>query len=317
MPAAGWERRSRGGRRAEDRARKPILVSESGKALSQLLDLGARALLAAGFADRAGLWLSGSRSGEPGSGSVVEAKSGPIPEHWKLLDVSAPFLRAALESPDLLRVDMVADETTPQIGPIAGMQTVIWVPLHSGDRSIGLCMVGYAVTPENLDTDAIQVLANEIALAVQYHRNGPASELAAEELRAQLRISQAILGGIPAHSIFSQIARAARNCVGAEFLAVGAGNVASAAGGGWDGAAGWLAAVRQGNFTQIWRKVLKEGRKVETSGRAPVKLAGDSKELKQLNLDRVVAIPLEVRGTTGGVLMAGFSRSEYSGEEVS
>ena len=86
MPAVGWMRRWRAGRGAEDRANAPVLAAARGEPLSQLLHLGARALLEAADADRAGLWLSGRR-GESGAGYVVESVPGPIPEQWKRLDV--------------------------------------------------------------------------------------------------------------------------------------------------------------------------------------------------------------------------------------
>jgi hypothetical protein len=80
MSAAGWMRRWRGGRGTEDQASAPVLAVARGEPLSQLLQLGARALLVAAGADRAGLWLSGDRRGESGTGCVVEAVPGPIPE---------------------------------------------------------------------------------------------------------------------------------------------------------------------------------------------------------------------------------------------
>src|ERR1700693_2164933 len=105
MPAVGWMRRWRGGRGAEDRGRGAVLAAARGEPLSQLLHLGARALLAAADADRAGLWLSGDRRGESGSGCVAEKVPGPVPEQWKRLDVSTPFLRAALEATGPLQVE--------------------------------------------------------------------------------------------------------------------------------------------------------------------------------------------------------------------
>ncbi len=316
MPSAGWERRWRGGRRAEDRASTPVLVSASGEGLAQILHLGARALLGAGDANRAGLWLSGRRSGESGAGCVVESKPGPIPEQWKLLDVSAPFLRAALESPSPLRVDLVADEATPHIGPLVGMHSAVWIPLHEGDRTFGLGMVGYARPPGNLDVEALRVLADEIALAVQHHKNAGRNERAAEELRTQLRLSRAVLSGVSTDSIFRQIARAARNCLQAEFIALGAGSAPPIVGGGWEGAPGWLAVLRQESLSQLWRKVLKEGRKAEISGAALAKISGTLKDVPHSILDRVVAIPIPVRSGARGVLMAGLLRSENAGDDL-
>jgi len=187
MPAAGWERRLRGGRRTEDRASAPVLASARGEPLDQLLHLGARALLAAGYADRVGLWLPGRRRGEPGAGCVLESKPGPIPEQWKQLDVSAPFLRAALESPNPLRVDLVADETTPKLGPLVGMHSAVWIPLRVGDQTFGLSMLGYAQAAGNLDLDALHALSDEIALAIKHQRNG---KLDREAARVEQKASQ-------------------------------------------------------------------------------------------------------------------------------
>ncbi len=277
-------------------------------------------MLAAGYADRVGLWLPGSRRGQPGAGCVVEAKAGPIPEQWKLLDVSAPFLRAALESPDPLRVDLVADEATPQLGPLVGMTSAVWVPLRAGDRTVGLCLVGYLHAPQKLEMEAIRSMADPARQELHWlfsitaalpATNWPLKNCAFSSV-FHVRfspVSRLI-------SILSQIARAARNCVQAEFIALGTGSSRPAGGAGWDGAAGWLGAMRQESFAQVWRKVLKEGRKMEVSGVALAKLLGVSKEVSHLSLDSLVAIPIEIRGATGGVFMAGLSRPENSGEDV-
>ncbi len=181
MAAAGWERRSRRGRRVEDRASAPVLVSASREGLAQILHFGARALLAAGDAHRAGVWLTGRRNGESGAGSVVQVAAGPIPEHWKHLNVSVPFLRAALESVGPLCIDPATDESTPQIGPLVGMHSSVWIPLREGGRTFGLAMVGYAKAPGKLNLQALQVLADEIAAAVQQNRNSLRSEQAATQ----------------------------------------------------------------------------------------------------------------------------------------
>src|SRR5271168_2269252 len=68
MPTAGWMRKWRSGRDREDPAHAPVLAAARGEPLSQLLHLGARAMLAAAGADRAGLWLSGDRRGESSAG---------------------------------------------------------------------------------------------------------------------------------------------------------------------------------------------------------------------------------------------------------
>lgn len=208
MPAAEWIRRWRGARSgADEHAHAPVLAAARGEPLGQLLNLGARALLAAAGADRAGLWLSGDRKGESGIGSVTEAVSGPIPEEWKRLDVSTPFLRAALESSNPLHVESIGGDTAPHLGPLVGMHSAVWIPLRDRGRTFGLAMVGYARPPGPLDLVALRARADEISLAVQHHRSSRRSELASEELRAQSRLSRAILCGVSVDSILPQIDR--------------------------------------------------------------------------------------------------------------
>ena len=315
MPAAGWMRRWRGSRSAEVRASAPVLAAARGEPLSQLLSQGARVLLAAADADRAGLWLSGDRRGESGTGCVAEKVPGPIPEQWKRLDVSTPFLRAALESTSPLQVEFISGETATYLGPLIGMHSAVWIPLRERGQTFGLAMVGYARPPGKLDLDALRARADEISLAVQHHRNARRNELAAEELRAQLRLSRAILCGVSADSMLPQIARAARHFVHAEFVALGRGDVPPFAGEGWDGAAASLAVLHQGSLLQLWRTVFKEGRESEIPGEALANLSGALMGLPYSVLDRVVAIPIEGRSGTRGVLMAGLLRSEDSGED--
>jgi signal transduction histidine kinase/FixJ family two-component response regulator len=318
MSAVGWMRRWRGGRGAQDRANAPVLAAARGEPLSQLLQLGARALLEAAGADRAGLWLSGDRRGESGPGCVVESVPGPIPEQWKRLDISTPFLRAALESPDPLHVEIITGEKAPRLGPLIGMQSAVWIPLRERGRTFGLAMVGYARPPGQLDLDALRARADEITLAIQHHRSSRRSELAAEERRAQLRLSRAILCGVSADSILPRIARAARQYTQAEFVALGRGIALPMVEEGWDGAAEWLTAMhQQENLQQLWRDVLKEGRESEIPGDALENFSGASTDSPYPVLDRVVGIPIEVRNVTRGVLMAGLLRSEDSAEDFS
>jgi hypothetical protein len=150
----------------------------------------------AGSAGRVGLWLSGDRRGEAGTGFVVEAVSGPIPEQWKRLDVSTPFLRAALESTSRLQVEFTTGETAVYLGPLIGMHSAIWIPLRDRGQAFGLAMVGYARPPRALNPESLRGRADEITLAIQHQRNARRNQLAAEELLAHLQLSRAILSGV-------------------------------------------------------------------------------------------------------------------------
>ncbi len=315
MPAASWMRRWRGGRGADEQARGPLLAAARGEPLSQLLTLSATALLAAAHADRAGLWVSGDRRGEPGTGCVVEAERGPTPEQWKRLDVSTPFLRAALESSSPLHVESIAGEPAAHLGPLIGMHSAVWIPLRERGRTFGLAMVGYARAPGKLDLHALRARADEITLAVEHDRNSRRSEMAGEERRAHLRLSRAILCGISAGSALPQIARTARHYLRAEFVAIGRGSALPSPGEGWDGGADWPGIQHDEKLQQLWRTVFHEGRESEIFGESIPKFSPATTEIPRAILDRILAIPLEVRGATPGVLMAGLSRSDDPEED--
>jgi len=315
MPAAGWLRKWWRGCGAGDQASGTILAAARGEPLSQLLSLGARSLLSEGGADRAGLWLSGDRRGESGPVCVAEKVPGPIPEQWRRLDVTTPFLRAALESASPLQVEFVTGEKANSLGPLIGMKSAVWIPLRERGRTFGLAMVAYARPPGDLDLDGLRARGDEITLAVQHHRNSRRKELASEELRAQLRLSRAILCGVSPDSILPQIARAARHYLQAEFIALGQGSAPPSAGEGWDGPAGTLGTLHQESLQRIWRNAFEEGHEFEIAGETLANFSSGSMEFSHLVLDRVVAIPVEIRGGTRGVLMAGLLRSEDSGED--
>jgi PAS domain S-box-containing protein len=316
MPASSWMRKWRGAQGGEAWASAQARAALRDEPLSQLLELGARALLAAGGADRAGLWLAGERRGEAGPGCVLEAVPGPTPEQWKRLDIETPFLRAALDSPNPLHVNFSPGKATPpHMGPLVGLRSAIWIPLRSREHTLGLAMVGHARSAGRLDLDALHAHVDEITLAVEHHRDSRRRELAAEELRAQLQLSRAIARGVSADSIFPHIASAARRYLPAEFIALGQGRTPPRPREGWEGAVEWYAAYEHESLTRLWSKVLEEGRESEISGEALPNPHGSVFDVSSATLDRVVALPVDARGRTKGVLMAGFLRSEDSGED--
>jgi signal transduction histidine kinase/ActR/RegA family two-component response regulator len=318
MSASGWMRRWKSSAIPAEQTSALLRASARGDPLDQVLDVAVQSLLETSSADRAGLWLAGERRGESGCGRVIESKWGPIPEQWKHLDISTPFLRSALKSPEPLRVDFGRDDSMPPLGPLVGMYGAIWIPLRVGSRTLGLAMVGYTRShaARQLDLQPLRACADEVALAVAHHRDTRQKELAAEELRSLGRLSRAILCGVSVESILPQIARAARHHMQAEFVALGRPSESPMLAESWDGPEEWRAAIQQQPFLHLWHKVLEEGRETELGGEAlpapPVSATNQAAPA----LDRVIAIPIEVRRRTCGVLMAGLLPSQDSVDDL-
>jgi signal transduction histidine kinase/ActR/RegA family two-component response regulator len=316
--ASAWMRKKKSVSAPQGRGSALLRASARGDSLGQLLEVAVQALLETASADRAGLWLCGERRGESNWGRVVESEGGPIPAQWNDLDISIPFLRAALKSSAPLRVEIGRDDTMPQVGPLVGLRDTVWIPLRAGDRTLGLMMVGYGHPHAALDLECepLRAHADEVALAVAHFHDTRKRELAAEELRSLVRLSRAILCGVSLDSILPQIARAARQFLEAEFVALVASSTPPTFEECWAGPDEWRNSIQQQPLLHLWRGVLEEGREAEMCGEAVPVLSTPASGQTTKTLDRVIALPIEVRNRTCGVLIAGLLPLQDSNNEI-
>jgi signal transduction histidine kinase/ActR/RegA family two-component response regulator len=316
MPAPGWMRVWRGERAEGEQPGAFVRAAARGDSIERLLELGAYALLDVGGADRAGLWLASERRGEPGVGRVMDCSSEPTPESWRHLDVSAPFLRGALESAAPLRVELGPEESVPQVGPLVGMQSAIWIALRVRGSTLGLAMVAYAQAHTIASLEALRVQADEISLAVSHYSDSQKCGRWAEELRAQGRLARAILCQVSADSILPQIARAARQFAQAEFVVLARAETPPLLAEGWDGRSEWRTVLEQEPFMRAWLSVLADGHEIKMGGEVLQVIPRNASDGPFAVLDRVTAIPVEVRDQTAGLLVAGFAAPENTSEDL-
>jgi two-component system NtrC family sensor kinase len=147
------------------------------KPLEYLLRLGARALMAAGQGDRAGVWLNHGSAGKLWEGLVVESSNPSVPEDWQRLDVPGSIAAGAIEGPGPVVCDLGRAPSQSFTGPLESMQTATWIPLRTRSGVLGVALVATSRASASVDLGALENLAAELALAVSYRLDHqPASQ---------------------------------------------------------------------------------------------------------------------------------------------
>jgi len=308
MPAVGWMRKWRGVRVADGRASSLIRGAARGEPLERLLEIGAECLLDIAAADRAGIWLLGELAGKPGPGHVVEAGSSPVPEQWKHLDVSTPFLRAALESPEFLEVELGPEGSMPRLGPLLDLRRVVWLPLRQGERLLGLAMAGYEQSRGSIVHEELRSLSDEMVVAFGQARALRRGEQAAEDFRAHARLQSSLLERPPLEQAWTEIARAARSLSGAEFIVLLRREGCAVVAGAWSGAQDWNALVTQRPLRALCETVYTGGHAEELVGESLREIHDEAGAIPWAQLESLFALPIGVSEHTLGVLLAGLTR---------
>jgi len=215
-----------------------------------------------------------------------------------------------MESEDPVHVTFEMEPGWGHFGPLVGMQSATWISIRTRKMLLGLGMVAYARPRVEVDPALLQGLADGIALSVAHERSAQVHESAAEEVRARVRLTSAMLAGVSADSILCQLSRLARHHLQAEFVALGRIGEATHIGDGWDGPEKWRVMLLQPPLLQAWRQVSQDGRAVEIAGVSFEVPATLSDGQRSRTLDRVIALPVVARGRTAGVLMVGLGRTE-------
>jgi PAS domain S-box-containing protein len=177
-------------------------------------------------------------------------------------------------------------------------------------------MVAHADATANPSIELLLERADEIALAIRLYHDAGRVGRATEELRALSGLSRAILCGVSADSILPQIARAAKHHLQAEFVTLGQGSEPPSSQEAWDGKDEWRTLLRQEPLLHLWRRAFEEGRDCDLAQGAIQSGTNHDAEASRATLDRVIAIPIEARNHTIGVLIAGFLASEDSSDDL-
>jgi len=323
MQATNWIRswRLRGGEQRRRGQCPPGGIASTavqGESAERLLELAANALQTAAGADRSGVWLLEKDGGGPARGLVCGPSQAAFPQDWNHLELSAPAWKRLLNSREVVSAGRGAGSAFPNAGPLADMESALWIPLRAGDCALGLAMVAYRRVHQAVDTAALRAIGDELALAVAQQRDSEQRNRIEAEFETRVRLLRALESDASPETLLGEIARAAALSVRAEFVAAARRETPLNQCEGWSGETYWRPALEIDAVARVWRAALTEARPVESAAtllpdRAP---AGAPRreavtDEHPVRLGRVAAWPFgTVEGRPLGVLLAGFSAAE-------
>jgi signal transduction histidine kinase/ActR/RegA family two-component response regulator len=146
-------------------------IAAAGKSLESVIDLGAWALLGAGHADRAGVWLDRSNGERAWEGVVASAGSVPAPGGWNQADFSTILSEEFFAKREPFVVDLPSNTEQMRFGFLGGAQKVIWLPLRFRSSALGVAAVVWTHLGETVETAILRGISAEITLVVAERTN--------------------------------------------------------------------------------------------------------------------------------------------------
>jgi signal transduction histidine kinase/ActR/RegA family two-component response regulator len=179
-------------------AARLLRLAVKGEPLGRIVESGARELLDASSADRAGVWLLTQSQPRALQGVVLESGDAHIPERWLKLDPNSPTLRSLMES-DLDEILLKAsDADQMRFGPLTGATKALWLPIRAPHKSLGLALVAWQDETTAVETSAVRAIADVLGFAAACNADEPeesgsfdhisASDVLARALNAEAEI---------------------------------------------------------------------------------------------------------------------------------
>ncbi len=146
-------------------------IAAAGKSIESVIDLGAWALLGAGQADRAGVWLDRSNGERAWEGVVASAGPIPAPGGWNQVDFSTILSGEFFAKREPFVVDLPTDLEQTRFAFLEGAKKVIWLPLRFRSSALGVAAVVWTHLGEKGETALLRGISSEITLVVAERTN--------------------------------------------------------------------------------------------------------------------------------------------------
>jgi signal transduction histidine kinase len=285
-----------------------------------LLQQALQTLVRATPASRIGVWIE--PAGDPAfdlysppvfQGIVWDDETETVPGEWSHLSPEAPLPQQLLTPIVSVEQELGNSGEFPMIGPLLGLQRVLWVPIQRNHHLCGVILLGTRKKNFLLSRSPAESVATELELALEFAEQRTLALSRTADLAFSRRTLAALGTRAPAFTLLSGLVDSctlspASHGPGAAFAVLAA---MSPPGSNpfeppelqflWkSGDPEWTSAVESEPLSSIWRKALESHR-----------LLGSDPGVSWARgeVSRVVALPLESHGEVLGALIVGLPRS--------
>jgi signal transduction histidine kinase/CheY-like chemotaxis protein/GAF domain-containing protein len=279
----------------------------SGESVERLVVLTARSLLEIGQADRAAVLLRSENEAGVLEGSIVDSGFPGLLESWERLDATAPAIARLLENRGPVRLSTREASRLAALGPRSGMKSAIILPLRCADEQLGMALVAYVIGPAPEPLDALESIADHLAVTVSQRRLEARSRRLSAHLNAIADLERRLAAGESRDAILKRVAEVARREARASFIAVarrsrvGSG-ISMAA---FEGPAEILCALGEAWLTQVWRAAAQDRRPAVENLHAVPSEGNWGEALRGQGTAMILTLPLEAGGVLVGTLVVG------------
>jgi signal transduction histidine kinase/CheY-like chemotaxis protein len=295
----------------------------SGATTEVLIHQALHALAGSTHVSRIGIWIESGSAGTGDlhgpsifQGMVWDAESDVVPSGWSHLSPEPPLPQELLLGIVAVEQELGAANEIPMIGPLLGLQHVLWVPIKKKNHLCGVILVGSRKKNGLLPQAYAEAAATELELALEFAEQCAFAVSRSSDIVFSRRILSALGTAAPVFSILSELVESCilpsdKNGPGAAFAVLGtvSGSTANSPENPeleflWKcGDPEWTSAVECEPLAGVWRKALESHRLI---GSDPVVSWSRSE------ISRVVAIPLESHAEALGALIVGLPRAAAS-----
>jgi signal transduction histidine kinase/CheY-like chemotaxis protein len=277
--------------------------------------------------DRVGIWLDPDVRSEDHTNPVVfrgvvwGKGDENLPLEWTRLSLEGLLKQDALRLGQSVEYQNESEGCDRILGPFVGLQSALLVPINGQELLRGFILVGSKDTHAPIPKAEAELVAGELALLLEFEDQNRIAKHRASDLKLWQRIQSALGAETNFDPLLKELVE---NCtrdesddgIGVVFALIGElrSSVLTVKGAATtteeglivlaqSGDNAWGHSVTQGPLETLWRQTIATGRLMGAeANRLP--LAKD--------ISRIVSIPLQWRGETFGVMMAGLPRSHDS-----